>query len=120
MKVTLRKPKWPVWQAPHEQKAWLSKSLPFVRTRAATRLHRVREATMYFHDGVYSHTAFRCWCDQTCLTSNGARLFDVVEDLPICATCEGRAIGAGQCGAAEINGRAVIYTPRNRSGVAVV
>jgi hypothetical protein len=93
--------------------SWVTRSLPFVRTRACSRFHRVREATMFFSHGSYTHTAFRCWCDWTALTSNGARLFDELDgELPLCATCEGRAVGSGQLGAAVINGRPVIYTPR--------
>ena len=91
----------------------LRSSLPFVWTRMATRVHRVRSATMHLWDGEYSHTAFTCWCGQTALTKNGAQLSDdPPSTLPVCGTCEGRATGAGQLASRKIAGRMVVFSPR--------
>ena len=72
---------------------------------------------MHYFNGNYSHTSFSAWCGQTGFHSKGRhgslRLTDnPPDDLPLCATCEGRAIGAGQLGATVIAGRQVIFTPR--------
>lgn len=97
---------------------YVVKSRPFYRSRAATRVHRVRMATMHYFGGEYSHTSFKAWCGHVGFSSkrrrhNSLLLLDDQGDLPICATCEGRAVGAGALGEREIQGRAVIYTPRN-------
>ena len=106
------------WQGGWPHCIHLNESLPFYWSRAATRAHRVRSATMHYHNGVYSHTSFSAWCGQTGFSSKGKhlRLCDnPPDDLPVCATCEGRAIGAGQLGATTIAGRQVLFTPRREA-----
>lgn len=107
------------WHAPESSQIQLTASLPFFWSRSGTRVHRVRSAKMHFWAGEYKHTSFKMWCGQDGLTKNGRLTADPPDDLPYCATCEGRAIGAGQLGAREINGRAVIFTPREPKRVAV-
>jgi hypothetical protein len=96
-----------------------------VRTRY---IHRVRSGRMYFRKSdetgavEFSHTGLLMWCGST--GSIGAawrkgkprgEMF-AADNLPekavFCATCEGRAAGAGMCERREINGRFVMFQPR--------
>lgn len=101
---------------PTHRKVPISACAPFYWSRRATRIHRIRWASIHYIDGEYSHTSIHTWCDQVGHVGYreawGRITDDPPEDLPYCATCEGRAIGAGQLGAQEINGRPVIYSPR--------
>lgn len=94
----------------------IAKSLPFAWTRAGRMVHRVRSGMMFFWDGKYTHSAFRAWCGQSLLEKNGLELSaDPPRDRPLCATCEGRARGAGQCGSRILAGRVLLFSPRTRS-----
>jgi len=91
------------------------KSMPFVESIQGTYTHRVRYVTMY-NNGKESHVAVNCWCGMSiCISrrkpnrlcsspSNGRKR---------CATCEGRAIGAGVVLPSVINGVDVVYSPRD-------
>lgn len=99
-------------------------ALPFVQSGAGTYVHRVRSATYHQY---YSASrgqwetwlAVRCWCGMG-INIGGRRqrsagrgmLSEPGPDDVVCATCEGRAIGAGLCGAPLIAGRAVKFSPR--------
>ena len=91
-------------------------SLPFVESRAGRYTHRVRSAALHTLLGK-SHMGIKCWCGMVIFISKRKpnRLANEPETgRPICATCEGRAIGAGQLGAREIAGREVRYQPMRR------
>lgn len=70
----------------------------FVRTRTMSRWHRTRSGVLY--DG---RRSFHTWCGQLVFDSEPRRNRggflgrdrDPVDGLPVCGTCEGRALGAG-------------------------
>ena len=89
-------------------------SPPFVESKAGRYTHRVRSAAIHTSLG-RPHMGVKCWCGMVILISKRKpnRMTNEPETgRPICATCEGRAIGAGQCGAREIAGREVMYQTR--------
>ena len=89
------------------------RSLPFFKSKQSEYVHRVRRATMYYRDGQYTHTALHFWCGGNGFPGPKGTLMDVPPgDAVFCATCEGRAIGAGLEGNREICGRAVLFKPR--------
>jgi hypothetical protein len=107
------------YQNPRSGIITLSKSLPYFRSSVGNYMHRVRWAQHHLFDGEYKHTAIRMWCGQVGFAGSkemhrgGGHFFSLVpNDAVICATCEGRAIGAGQDGSHKINGRIVRYAPR--------
>jgi hypothetical protein len=70
----------------------------YLRTREMGRWHRVRSGVHYERWG---HTAWHLWCGQSA-HQNGRRGVDCltaaepVDGAPVCGTCQGRAVGAGQ------------------------
>ena len=122
MKVRLEEPRLRGFDSGYMSRARIKSSLPFVEAGKGEYTHRVRSATIYtvlngncFTPTGTTHIAAVCWCGQTILLSRKRKSQFVVEPSegrPVCATCEGRATGAGQLGAAEIAGRAVKYAPR--------
>ncbi len=101
----------------------LTKSLPFYRSAQGTYVHRVRSGTVHFYDGVAQHTSFHLWCGMLGSVgitlpyprhrpSRGDLFSDVPKTATLCATCEGRAVGAGQLGSRMICGRIVKFSPR--------
>lgn len=96
----------------------LLSSLPFFTSRRAWNgrmpyVHRIRNGTLYtIH--ARPHVAFRFWCGAFGFLDKGFLMSELPPDRELCATCEGRAIGAGLVDARHINGRPVIYTPRGR------
>lgn len=97
---------------------YAAKSLPFVESGAGRYTHRVRSLSLVtMHSPRHQpHSAAACWCGMTVLLSPKhchARSRLVAEPTRVlCATCEGRAIGAGQLGTPEIAGRPVMFSPR--------
>lgn len=91
----------------------VKKSLPFVTSIRGGYVHRVRYVTMFTILGK-SHLAVSCWCGMTQFVSGTrkAKLIESPDESSVmCATCEGRAIGAGLDGVTEINGRMVKFSP---------
>jgi hypothetical protein len=101
--------------------------LPFYRSDSGVIYHRVRSLTIHqlvsSEGPVYSHTSVQFWCGNSGFIDRGCdlrrrrrsagRLYETIDSsTPLCATCEGRAIGAGQIDSGKINGRPVIYRPR--------
>lgn len=103
----------------------VARMAPFVM-KATGRVHRVRSARIFAHDpdaggwnGRRYHVAVTFWCGSSGFldAKNGRRdllLHDIPEGSVLCATCEGRAIGAGQPSAAWLvpPDRDLIFTPR--------
>lgn len=91
--------------------------LPFFLSRMASRAHRVRSG-LHFDSGRLTHASYSLWCGQTGLIDDwpkhrgNALHADPPARVPVCATCEGRAIGAGQLPSHKIAGRFVLFTPR--------
>jgi hypothetical protein len=95
--------------------ATVSRAAPFVESGAGEYTHRTRQVTVHSLLG-RTHMAVRAWCGMTLLISppkkKGRLVFTPGQGRPICATCDGRAIGAGLLGAREIAGREVMYRGR--------
>ena len=92
----------------------VKRALPFVASDAGVYVHRVRSAVVYEVCGK-AHMAVSCWCGMTLLVGKrkkGRMLSEPITGRPMCATCEGRAIGAGTTGLRNINGLDVRYEPR--------
>lgn len=93
----------------------IKKALPFFRSRPGCYVHRVRCGRVYKLGARMPHTAFQMWCGTTGFISerkDGELLADVPAGAVCCATCEGRAVGAGLLGAPIIAGHPVKYSPR--------
>jgi hypothetical protein len=62
------------------------------------------------------HTSIGFWCGSSGFFGEGhGKLYDEIpKGEVLCATCEGKAIGAGEDGARVINGRDVMYSPRKQ------
>lgn len=117
MKVTLQKEnKWrSMWRAPESSTIEIKSSLPYFHSPAASRSHRVRSGRYHLWEGKITHAAFTLWCGQTgyiAQDKRGRLSSEPVDWLPVCGTCEGRAIGAGQTESRKIAGRVVVFTPR--------
>ena len=105
--------------APGHTELSITSALPFFQTPYGAYVHRPRSGTLFYRDGEYHHTAISFWCGGTGFMGGNkkakpdGRFF---EELPanavLCATCEGRAIGAGQTGSHQICGRVVRFSPR--------
>lgn len=95
----------------------VTKALPFVESGAGEYTHRVRHITLYTVLGK-SHMAVACWCGMSINVGSRRRRSKLVDSpttgRPVCATCEGRVIGAGIVPPREIGGKHVMYAPRNR------
>jgi hypothetical protein len=103
------------WRNERSHYAILTRCLPFFRSKPDTYVHRVRSGRVHFWDGKVSHTSLSMWCGQSGYVGDrGAG--EIFADAPIkstvCATCEGRAIGAGQLGAKMLCGRVVKFSPQ--------
>ena len=100
---------------PYESVPSILRMLPFFKSSGNSKYyHRVRRIGNHESFGRYSHTHIRYLCGGTGFISNGkGRLFTTVpEGGVLCATCEGRAVGAGLVDNGHINGRKVAYSPR--------
>jgi hypothetical protein len=90
----------------------ITHALPFYKSQLtnAKYFHRVR--TMENH--WLGHTSITQWCGAQAFFGEGrGKLYaEIPEGGVMCATCEGRAIGAGEDGSRIINGRQVMYSPR--------
>lgn len=103
------------WQSPAVTSVHVKKALPFAESSGGEYTHRVRNARMITLEGFGTHMAISCWCGQSLLIGKRHKGRFVAEPSfgrPMCATCEGRAIGAGVDGSHKINGRMVRFQPR--------
>lgn len=104
------------WLPPEETVIHVKASPAFFYSPAASRAHRVRSGRLFVWQGRTTHAAYSLWCGQHGLISEkhkGNRLTNYPpRTLPVCATCEGRARGAGQLESHEIAGRLVLFSPR--------
>jgi len=112
----------------------VTRSLPFFVSSRGSMTHRVRSAQLhirthsydYAHwpatvplDEWHTHVSMQMWCGQGGFLyrkSKGGFLFvDPPDNRPLCGTCEGRAVGAGEPSAAFLvqrRDRVVLFTPR--------
>lgn len=70
----------------------LTEGPAYARTRAMSRWHRVRSATRHLHDDG-AHTSYHLWCGQIAYSGNALTADAPGDDIPVCGTCEGRALG---------------------------
>lgn len=109
------------WQNPAMHVMAITRALPFFRQGQGTYIHRVRSGCVYFWNNQPSHTVFELWCGSSGyahgrrrgMNVKGEMLADPPMGYPVCATCEGRAIGAGQVGSRMICGRVVKFSPQH-------
>lgn len=91
----------------------VKRALPFAIGLRGEYVHRVRYCT--YHDiHARPHLSVSCWCGMSLIINSkrGRLLAEPSENRPMCATCEGRAIGAGLLGSREIAGKFVMFRPR--------
>lgn len=93
---------------------------PFYKGNAGQYFHRIRSGTTYVRHGDTSHASLSFWCGNSgSIAPEGKKqkgqMWAVLPpDAVLCATCEGRWVGAGMEGARDINGRAVHFSPRKK------
>ena len=117
MKVELKRGKLAGWNPPGWATKQAKRALPFYKSRRGTYVHRVRSMNQYWRDGKLTHAGVDFWCgNHGFVGEKGILKANVEEGDVLCATCEGRAIGAGEDGARVINGRAVMYLPIRKAG----
>ncbi|MGW5616228.1 hypothetical protein [Streptomyces sp. NPDC003877] len=84
----------------------------FVRTRGMNRWHRPRSGVRFPER---DRTVYGCWCGYGVGGSERAGAFLAADEPPagepVCATCEGRAAGAGQDNSPT--GRPLVFNPRH-------
>jgi len=96
------------------------KALPFFASKRMTRIHRTRAVTFHHEwidkkKGLYRirHTSHHAWCGVTGFDNKGSVLMkDPVPSWPVCAICEGKAVGAGQIDSESLTDHELIFTPR--------
>lgn len=76
--------------------------------RGASRWHRVRSATVYDHG-----PCWQMWCGQTRFDRDRPDRTDAppTDGLPLCGTCEGRAVGAGHTSPLGISKDTLLFRP---------
>lgn len=100
----------------------ISATLPFFQRDGEGYVHRVRSALMHYdRHGAFTHTSVHFWCGtHGFLYEPGKRPAKhahaqlMTEPTPgrvVCATCEGRAIGAGQVVGNKIGEHFVKFKP---------
>lgn len=115
MKIKLEKSRPYPWLAPEVGVSSITYSLPFYKSRKGKYIHRVRSADVHWWNGEVQHVSIHFWCGSYGFLNGKGMLIDSAPiNEPVCATCEGRAIGAGTDGAPIINGRLVKFSPREK------
>jgi len=117
--IRLQQARQPVWEGGMKNVP-VTFAYPYFKSGFGTYTHRVRTAVTHVwkEKGENSHVSLTAWCGCTGFLSrepkpkDAAQYADVPEGAILCATCEGRAIGAGMDGTREINGRSVMFSPR--------
>lgn len=94
----LREPWRPSCWGPGQRPSVVTEALPLYRSLSSRGgyVHRIRSGLVHY-PGVFKvgHLSYTMWCGQSGSSSKG-RLSDHAERWEVvCATCEGRAVGAG-------------------------
>ena len=88
-------------------------ALPLFLGHYGIMAHRVRRAWLLTWDSGGSVVGVRYWCGNDGSTGRGRLLAVPPEGVPICGTCEGRAVGAGWPSIAFLQQRyALLYAAR--------
>lgn len=95
----------------------VTKSLPYVRAGRGRYVHRVRSGHLHQHTSdkwprrrVY--LAFRLWCGMSAFGYSSEFFENPPPGSKVCATCEGKAVGAGFPSAVILALRPIIFRPR--------
>lgn len=99
------------WQYPQRINIAITGGLPFYRKARGEYVHRIRSGEHYYFSGGYFTSCLRFWCGGETRSEEGL-LADPGEKAIFCATCDGRARGAGQLETRMICGRFVKFSPR--------
>jgi len=124
VKLPLMRDAWPLYSGPAKRTIRVTKMAPFVATKAMTRSHRPRHARIYVYENPkvrdrwhQTRLSVDLWCGQ--IARNPTLHSVPMDGLPLCGTCEGRAVGAGYPTTEElINGDAdltrypLLFSPR--------
>lgn len=103
------------WKNPKHDILPITMAYPYYQSKPDKPIHRIRSGGIHIWDGKYKHHHFKLWCGNLGFIApnrDSALLPDAPTDAMFCATCEGRAIGAGMDGSRTINGRMVCYSIR--------
>ena len=97
----------------------IKRAFPYAESGTGQYTHRVRSAALHQLDGYPPHVSISCWCGMSLLISGKRHRKTKFVPFPsigrpLCATCEGRAIGAGLDSSHKINGRIAKYQPQIR------
>lgn len=116
MKVRLEKAKEPGYCPPDRSTKSISHAMPFfISKQGGKYFHRVRSADAHWKGGRLTHTSVRFWCGGSGFIGAQGQLYsEIPEGDVLCATCEGRAIGAGVAVSREINGNRVMFSPKRK------
>lgn len=122
-KVALVNERTPEWF--RKQSVPLRAALPYYQRDGDGYVHRVRSGHLHYsiRTGEHTHTSVHFWCGATGFLypagkQNPKHRPAVITASPsptrtICATCEGRAIGAGQVPGRAADGRVLQYRPHS-------
>ncbi|MFJ7417944.1 hypothetical protein ACIQXD_04945 [Streptomyces uncialis] len=95
----------------HHGESPLSEGPRFVRTRGMSRWHRPRSGIAY----TTGRIVYGLWCGASVGSSERAGQYLAMDSLPpdepVCATCDGRAVGAGQ--EQQPADRQLVFGPRS-------
>lgn len=100
----------------------ISATLPFFQRDGEGYVHRVRSGMMHYdRAGLFTHTSIHFWCGtHGFLYETGKRprkhayaslVTEPQAGRVVCATCEARAIGAGQVGNGKVGDHFVKFRP---------
>lgn len=120
MKVKLVREQRGYWY--HRNTKPISASLPFYEREGGGYVHRVRSAHLHYDEnGTHTHTSVSFWCGAAGFlypkgrqNKKHAPAYMAESPSPgrvICATCQGRAHGAGQVGDGRLGNTFVRYKP---------
>lgn len=115
MKVSLETRRLSGFRPPDRTEAPVRFALPYYKSERGQYVHRLRYGTAHYWSGVFKWISYSMWCGSLGWSTRGHLYAEIPEGQLLCATCEGRAIGAGLDGARTINGRPVIYSPRRKT-----
>lgn len=106
-------------------KIYITHSYPFFRPRLLGHrfgyVHRVKSASIYYHQGKFLHICIGYWCGGTGFISDDekrkeSKLLEFA-DGPICATCEVKALVQKLPSSEELNQGVVEYRPSERKKI---
>jgi len=92
--------------------AAITSSLPYYKSRRSEYVHIVRSGLVHYIDNKFDGACMSFWCGGHGFPGKKGTLLSDNGESPFCATCMGKAVGAGVFGKRIINGKPVLYQPR--------